>query len=77
MTEQYSVEKVRKLSRFGHYMYPEYIREVQIAEERVWIFSGENYTLNMHPRRLSVLFVDLSLWSCQVCFVFLVCGLSV
>ena len=55
--------KVREVSRLGHYMYSEYIRVVQIEEEIVWVFSAEIYTINVHPGRLSVLFVDLPLWS--------------
>ena len=41
--------KVRKVSSFGHYMYSEYIRVVQIEEERVSIFSEEN----LHIKRPS------------------------
>ena len=47
-------------------MYSGYIRIVQIEEERVWIFSAEICTLNVHPRRISVFFVDIPLWSCFV-----------
>ena len=49
-------------------MCSEYIRAVQIEEERVSIFSAEIYKLNSHPRRHSVLFVDLPLRSCFVLF---------
>ena len=54
----------------GHYMYSEYIRVVQnpAEEEKVSILSAEIYTLNVHPRRLSFLFVDIPLWSCFVLF---------
>ena len=58
--------KVRKVSSFGHYMYSEYIRVVQIEKERVWIFNAEIYAFNIHPRRLSILFVDLPRWFCFV-----------
>ena len=54
--------KVRKVSSFGQYMYSEYIRVVQI----VWIFNAEIYAFNIHPRRLSILFVDLPRWFCFV-----------
>ena len=58
--------KVRKVSSFGQYMYSEYIRVVQIEKERVWIFNAEIYAFNIHPRRLSILFVDLPRWFCFV-----------
>ena len=58
--------KVRNVSSFGQYMYSEYIRVVQIEKERVWIFNAEIYAFNIHPRRLSILFVDLPRWFCFV-----------
>ena len=60
--------KVSEVSNFSHYMYSEYIRVVKIEGEMAWIFSREIYTLNVHPGRLSVLFVDLSLWFWFVLF---------
>ena len=41
--------KARKVSSFGHYMYSEYIRAVQIEKERIWIFNAETCPLNVHP----------------------------
>ena len=61
-----SQTKVREVSNVLQYMYSGYIRIVQIEEERVWIFSAEICTLNVHPRRISVSFVDIPLWSCFV-----------
>ena len=71
-----SLKKVRKVSSFGHYMYSEHIRVVEIEKERIWIFIAETYALNVHPRLLSIMFVS---WSSQLvlfCFVFLDCLLS-
>ena len=62
--------KVRKVSSFGRYMYSEYIRVVQIEKKRVWIFIAEIYALNVHPWRLSILFVDFPRWSCLVLICF-------
>ena len=49
-------------------MYSEYIRVVQIEKERVQLFNEEIYELNIHPRRLSILFVGLPRWHCFVLF---------
>ena len=62
--------KVRKVSSFGHYMYSEYIRVVQIEKKRVWIFIAEIYASSVHSWRLSILSVDFSRWSCLVLICF-------